>query len=244
VDAAFTIAAYEDVFYYLWKERKLPVNVDPLDPKLADPIERARLARIFEEGLNQPIGYVLPLRRIPTRSGTPRWTSQPWFLASKEMFLVPGDSSMGYRLPLDSLPWTKPEDVIYSYDPDPFEKRTRLPARPERRRDLFDAPAGLASPDPMEAVSPPKGESAPWIARPALCVEPRQGKLFVFMPPVEYLADYLELAAAIEDTAAYLEMPVLLEGYAPPSDPRIAALKVTPDPGVIEVNIHPSASAL
>ncbi len=120
VDPAFTIAAYEDVFYYLWKERKLPVNVDPLDPKLADPIERGRLAHIFEQGLGQPIGYILPLRRIPTRSGTPRWTSQPWFLASKQMFLIPGDSSMGYRLPLESLPWTKPEDVVHTYEPGSF----------------------------------------------------------------------------------------------------------------------------
>src|SRR5271166_6231853 len=244
VDVAFTIAAYEDVFYYLWKERKLPINVDPLDPKLADPIERAHLARIFEQGLDRPIGYVLPLRRIPTRSGTPRWTSQPWFLASKQMFLIPGDSSMGYRLPLESLPWTKPEDVIYSYDPDPFEKRARLPAKPERKRYLFDAPSVPDDPvpDADKAEPPEKGESAAWIARPALCVETRQGKLFVFMPPVEHLADYLDLAAAIEDTAAYLKMPVLLEGYAPPSDPRIAVLKVTPDPGVIEVNIHPAAS--
>jgi uncharacterized protein (DUF2126 family)/transglutaminase-like putative cysteine protease len=246
VDPAFTIAAYEDVFYYLWKERKLPANVDPLDSKLADPIERARLSRLFEQGLTQPIGYVLPLRRIPTRSGTPRWTSQPWFLASKEMFLVPGDSSMGYRLPLESLPWTKPEDVQYSYDPDPFEKRARLPVRPERKRHLFEEPPAADPPSAADIATlpapPAKGESAAWVARPALCVEPRAGKLYVFMPPVEYLADYLDLVAAIEDTAAYLKMPVLLEGYAPPSDPRIAVLKVTPDPGVIEVNVQPAAS--
>jgi len=244
VDASFTIAAYEDVYYYLWKERKLPVNVDPLDSKLADPIERDRMARVFEQGLGQPIGYVLPLRRSPTPSGTPGWTSQPWFLASKEMFLIPGDSAMGYRLPLESLPWTKPEDVLYSHEPDPFAKRSRLPASQERKSYLFDAPSVAESPAPDadKAVPPEKGKSADWMTRPALCVEARQGKLFVFMPPVEGLEDYLDLTAAIEDTAAHLKMPVLLEGYAPPWDPRIAVLKVTPDPGVIEVNIHPAAS--
>jgi len=244
VDAAFTIAAYEDVYYYLWKERKLPINVDALDSKLADPIERDRLAHVFEQGMGQPIGYVLPLRRSPTRSGTPGWTSQPWFLASKEMFLIPGDSAMGYRLPLESLPWTKPEDVLYSHDPDPFAKRSRLPASQERNSSLFDAPfvAESPMPDADKVVPPEKGKSAAWMMRPALCVEARQGKLFVFMPPVEYLEDYLDLTAAVEDTAAHLKMPVLLEGYAPPWDPRISVLKVTPDPGVIEVNIHPAAS--
>ena len=244
VDPGFTIAAYEDVFYYLWKERKLPINVDPLDPKLEDPIERARVARLFEQGLGQPIGYVLPLRRMQTRSGAPRWTSQPWFLASEKMFLVPGDSAMGYRLPLESLPWTKPEDVLYSYEPDPFAKHTRLPPTQERRSDLFEKPY---VPDPAAAeerhAGPPRqGESATWITRPALCIEPRDGKLFVFMPPVEHLRDYLDLAAAIEDTAAYLKMPVALEGYAPPSHNQLSVIKVTPDPGVIEVNIHPAAS--
>ena len=242
VDPAFLITAYEDVFYYLWKERKLPVNVDPLDPKIENPLERGRLAQVFEQGLGQPIGYVLPLRPVTTRSGEPGWTSQPWFLASQQMFLVPGDSSMGYRLPLESLPWTKPEDVLYSYEPDPFAKRTRLPARPERRPYLFDAPSVADLPYTAPIEPPAKGESAAWITRPAVCVEPREGKLFVFMPPVEHIRDYLDLVAAIEDTAAYLKMPVLLEGYTPPHDVRINVLRVTPDPGVIEVNIHPAAS--
>ncbi len=92
-----------------------------------------RLRRRLSVGWIKLVGYVLPLRRIPTRSGTPRWTSQPWFLASKRMFLVPGDSPMGYRLPLDSLPWTKPEDVDWTYDPDPFATREKLPEHPEHK---------------------------------------------------------------------------------------------------------------
>ena len=182
---------------------------------------------------------------FPTRSGTPRWTSQPWFLASKQMFLIPGDSPMGYRLPLESLPWTKPEDVRL-FLRSRSVREARRASRQGRNANLTFSPRRplrtTRSRPPNSAKPPEKGESAPWISRPALCVEPRDGKLFVFMPPVEYLADYLDLVAAIEDTAAYLKMPVMLEGYTPPSDPRIAVLKVTPDPGVIEVNIHPAAS--
>ena len=208
VDPAFIMSAYEDTFYYLWRERRLPVNVDALDSKIKDPIERNRLARIFEQDLGNVIGYVLPLRRIPTRSGTPRWTSQPWFTASQQLFLVPGDSPLGYRLPLESLPWTKPEDVEYSFDPDPFKTRDKLPERPERKPHLFTQAPEFAPPEnftrPRNGEIPKKGESATWVSRPALCVQVREGKLYVFMPPLEFLADYLDLIAAIEDTAAYL----------------------------------------
>ncbi len=244
VRSSFIITAYEDVFHYLWRERKLPLNVDPRDPKLKDPIERAQLARVFESGLGEPAGYVLPLRRIPTRSGQPRWTSQPWFLAPEHLFLVPGDSALGYRLPLDSLPWTRPEDAEWSFDPDPFGSRGELPAKPAHRADLFDSPVFSDDPAPWTDHSPQfsKGESAPWVSRPALCIQPREGRLFLFLPPVEFIADYLDLITAIEDTAAHLSIPVVLEGYTPPFDPRIAVLKVTPDPGVVEVNIQPAAN--
>ena len=236
VNESTIMAAYEDVFYYLWKERKLPVNIDPLDNKLQDPIERARVSRIFEQELGKTIGYVLPLRKR-----TDHWTSQAWFTATERIFLIPGDSPMGYRLPLESLPWTTPEDAEYSLDPDPFQKRDQLPAGPERRRDLLNSRP--APEKPLAKTAPPeKGASIPWVARPAICVQTRDGKLCIFMPPVEYLADYLDLTAAIEDTAAHLKMSVLIEGYAPPYDPRISVFKVTPDPGVIEVNVQPSAS--
>ncbi|MGA3236061.1 MAG: transglutaminase family protein [Bryobacteraceae bacterium] len=243
VDSSFIMTAFEDTFYYLWRERRLPVNVDPLDSKIEDPIERNRMARIFERELGKTKGFVLPLRRAPTKSGTPRWTSQPWFTASPHLFLVPGDSPLGLRLPLESLPWTKPEDVEYSFEADPFKTREKLPVKPERKRDLLTSTVSVLNPEPIEKREAlKKGESAAWVSRPALCTEVREGTLYVFMPPVEFLSDYLDLIAAIEDTAAYLGMPVAIEGYAPPADPRISVIKVTPDPGVIEVNIQPAES--
>ena len=240
VDASFITPAYEDVFYHLWRERKLPPNVDAFDSKLKDPIERAGFARVFEKGLGAIVGYLLPLRRMRARSGTPGWTSQPWFVRTGDLFLIPGDSPMGYRLPLESLPWTKPEDAAWTYETDPFEKRDRLPERSPRKPGLFNAPPFRGETDSPRAQEIKKGESSPWISRPAICIEPRDGKIFVFMPPVEHLADYLDLVAAIEDTAAHLNTPVVIEGYTPPYDPRLCTLKITPDPGVIEVNIQPA----
>src|SRR6202050_4025019 len=150
---------------------------------------------------------------------------------------------MGLRLPLEALPWTKPEDVEYSFDPDPFRSREALPEKPDRKPHLFTEPAPSINPELVEKREPlEKGESAAWVSRPALCAQVREGTLYIFLPPVQFLSDYLDLLFAIEDTSSYLRLPVAIEGYAPPFDPRIAGIKVNPDPGVIEVNVQPAES--
>src|SRR6266550_1900212 len=259
-DPKWIMPGYEDPFYHLWKERRLPTNVDPLKSNLKDDEERARLAKILEQGLDSIVGHVLPIQRS-WKDHFPIWSSGPWYLRAERLYLAPGDSPMGLRLPLDSLPWVKPSDYPYLNELDPTVERPPLPAPEEFRQRYLqtDSPArrkaallrrrGQSEEEARKAALredptrlPKIGESAAWIVRTALCVEPRAGKLHVFMPPVATLEDYLELVAAVEDTAAELQTPVAIEGYPPPHDLRLNVLKVTPDPGVIEVNLHPSQS--
>jgi uncharacterized protein (DUF2126 family) len=111
-------------------------------------------------------------------------------------------------------------------------QRAQKLGKPEEKPEL--------KPDEDPNRRPATGESAPWIIRTALCIEPRDGRLHVFMPPVEKTEDYLDLIAGIETTAHETGLPVVIEGETPPRDPRLNKLAVTPDPGVIEVNMHPS----
>jgi uncharacterized protein (DUF2126 family)/transglutaminase-like putative cysteine protease len=264
VNPAHVLPGYEDAWYYAWKERRLPVNVSVLDSKLDREEDRVRLARVFEQGLGQVVGYALPLRREEGTDGTSAWESSAWSFRPEEMFLIPGDSPMGLRLPLDSIPWVSESEYPHLCEQDPMEARSELPAPASmsRQPQLAAVPESLYAQRVVEQVLGPRivsrrghrelipppdlppapGISAPWINRTALCTEVRGGVLRVFMPPQRYLEDYLELVAAVEDTAADLELPVLVEGYGPPYDFRIHAIKVTPDPGVIEVNTSPTGS--
>jgi uncharacterized protein (DUF2126 family)/transglutaminase-like putative cysteine protease len=226
--------AFEDAFYYLWRERRLPANVDPHDARLDDPLERDRLRRVFDAGLDRTIAHVLPIARGPED----RWQTGPWFLRDERCYLVPGDSPAGYRLPLDSQPWTSAADYPWLHADDPSLPKPPLPSHGQLRH-VRRATTGEPAID--LARRPEPFESASWITRTAMCAEARQGRLHVFMPPLATLDDYLELVAAIEGVAADMAMPVVLEGYEPPNDPRLRQLRVTPDPGVIEVNIQPAS---
>jgi len=240
LDPGHVIAAYEDIWHYLWKERRLPVNVDPLHSELKNEEERARLARVFEQGLDRVVGYVLPLRS-GAEADTGRWVSGKWFLRTEHMFLIPGDSPLGYRMPLDSLPWAAPEDVDAIYEIDPFAPRDALTQR-QRAIPVEARETGRIDHGDIAYQRPRRSASAPGVIRTALCVEPRNGRIHVFMPPMHTIEDYLDLIAAVERTAARLNMPVLVEGTPPDPDPRLSHIKVTPDPGVIEVNMHPAHS--
>lgn len=241
--------AYEDVAYYLLKEHRLPVNVDPTDPKLRDPEERERVARIFERGLNQPVGFVLPLQRQWWQAKA-RWSSGPWPTRAPQLFLLPGDSPIGLRLPLDALPWVPASQMPMSYPPDPMAPTGPLPIPEYRTQPSIAVPHEEPRRQPITEQIPDHEldseeefdalhDSPATIVRTALCVEPRAGRLHVFMPPADRLEDYLDLVSAVERTARDLRMPVVVEGYEPPRDSRMNHIKVTPDPGVIEVNTHP-----
>ncbi len=185
----------------------------------------------------EPAGYVLPIRRRQPE-GRLGWSSQLWFPRPKRLLLSPGDSPIGYRIPTEWMPWVAPDELAYEYDAAPFADRVKLPARPARRMELFEKNPAADPLPPLSATA----ETAPELIRPALCMQSREGRLHVFLPYASTLADYLDLLAAVEDTCQYLHMPVWLEGYAPPSDPRLRSFSVTPDPGVLEVNLPPASN--
>ncbi len=242
--------AFEDAHYYLWRENRLPVNVLLSANKLDDPLERERLVRVFAHGLGKPVGSVLPLRRI-AEGGARRWQSGHWLLRGEHIFLIPGDSAIGFRLPLKSLPWADSTTLAREFDSpqDPLDYHAPLPraalshaARPQARLatgTLPEAPQSWPGPQPQRLAA---DQEAPDIVRTALTIEPRNGVLHVFLPPLARAEDWLDLVAAIEATAEEAGRAIILEGYTPPHHPDLRTYSITPDPGVVEVNIAPADS--
>jgi uncharacterized protein (DUF2126 family) len=239
----FALPAYEDSTHWVLKEAELPTNVDPSDPKIEDPETRARMVRTFERGLSKPSGFVLPIQRWNAKAEDHRWKSEKWNLRRGKLFLVPGDSPLGFRLPLNSLPWMPRSDYPYVHAQDPSEPRAALPTHQQFSQfsQFYNEGGGSAeaNADRQTRVEQIAVEGA---VRTAMSIEPRDGVLCVFMPPTEKLEDYLELLAAVEQAAKATGAQVHIEGYPPPNDPRMNVIKVTPDPGVIEVNVHPAAT--
>jgi len=227
---------YEDVYYYLWKEGNLPINLDPFDIDLKDSEERVRLRKILERGLDKITGFALPLRWDAYNS---KWQTGPRTFRRGRMYLIPGDSPMGFRLPMDSFLYSKE----YRYDeiPSTFEKK---PPLKDFHSKVFERKQGYLKKGEANWVEQTSHllEDPNELIRTTLCVEPRNGNLYIFIPPMVRLEEYLDLIAAVELTARELQMPVIIEGYTPPFDYRINKFMITPDPGVIEVNIHPAHS--
>ncbi|MFN3845178.1 MAG: DUF2126 domain-containing protein [Paracoccaceae bacterium] len=244
LDADCIVPAYEDPAQWLVKESNLPDNVTPANSKLKDPEERHRLATVFNRGLTNPSGFVLPVQSWQSKAPGHRWRTEKWKLRRGHMFLVPGDSPVGYRLPLESLPWLPPSQYPYINPTDPTVERAPLPLpnAPSVTEARPQTPASFTACGPQGAQvaqGSPEFEVDGHI-RTALSVEPRDGRLCVFMPPVVSVEDYLDLVRAAETAAQKLGLQVHIEGYAPPHDPRLNVIRVAPDPGVIEVNVHPA----
>ncbi len=217
------------------------------------------MQQVFQLGLGKPRGYVIPVQRWQSQAGDRRWRSEKWRLRRGKLFLVPGDSPVGYRLPLGSLPVVPKAEYPHIHPQDPMEARPPLPRAAGGFGPAVDPPhEAPVKPEPHPTQDPPhqmsrsvetggaaaqdrtEQEIGGEHVRTAISLEIRDKVLCVFLPPVERLEDYLDLVASVEAVARERNQPVHIEGYAPPHDPRLNVVKVTPDPGVIEVNIHPA----
>ncbi|AFM17137.1 hypothetical protein Mycch_2362 [Mycolicibacterium chubuense NBB4] len=215
-------AAYEDALSRLAASVRRPAGppvsaADDLEADSAD--ARAALIGRLDAPVTEPAAHVLPLHRRDDGAG---WASADWRLRRGRIVLLAGDSPAGLRLPLDSISWTPPPP---SYESDPLQSRGAL----------------ASGDDGDDAAARESVDDADWTPTTALVAEIRDGLLYVFLPPTEELEHFVDLVHRIEVAAAEASCPVVIEGYGPPTDPRLRSVTITPDPGVIEVNVAPCA---
>ena len=255
--------AKEDLIYFLWEENKVPVNVDPYKANLNDPLERQKLAELLTKGLGNDVGYVIPME---WNHWSNRWISCAWPFRNNHLILIPGNSPIGLRLPLKSLAYICEPKMQRKVERSTFEAlpslenfhakvglRYSLPItdqllpkeffqqpypEEEEKEDTHNPPTSTKHKKEEEEKFEPTFDV--YTIKTALCIEVREGKIYFFMPPLTYVEHYLDLLASIEAAAEKLKLSVIIEGYEPPHDNRLTKLSLSPDPGVLEVNIHPA----
>ena len=228
------LPAREDAAYYLWKESRLPIEGDIYKTDLFEKTERKRLQKLLDGHLADPVGYVLPLSYSQKKN---QWISNFWKFRSDRLILTIGDSPIGLRLPLHSLPSVPGVEEETFSKRDPFQQTGEFPTMEYRFVDLTSVGAKASEARSKSFENDPTG-----LVRHALCAESREGKLHLFLPPVSHIEHFLELVGRIGNVAKQLDTPVVLEGYGPPADHRIQYFKITPDPGVLEINMQPAGS--
>ncbi|HEX6227114.1 MAG TPA: transglutaminase family protein, partial [Chryseolinea sp.] len=254
--------AFEDALYFLWEEGKVPANLDPYKVNLQDSLERKKLAEILAHGLDKPVAFVIPLE---WNHWSNRWISCRWNFRNDRLILIPGNSPAGLRLPLKSLLYVPPHKQQRKVERSTFEELPVLADFHATVQQRYDSPMQNAEipreffsvkvdddEEEQKKTKPKKAVTdADTVVNPlfeqfaiktALCIEVRGGKIHIFMPPLSYAEHYMDLLACIEQTAGKLKLKVVIEGYEMPRDNRITKLSLSPDPGVLEVNIHPAKS--
>jgi len=271
LDDALVRPMYEDPLHQLTLEAMLPDDKSLADLKLKNGSSRKRLIDRLSRGLDEPVGFLLPLAM---RSG--QWVSSHWPLRREEVFLIPGDSPAGLRLPLDSLPMdtsvnaeadqllednfdpTAPLSTLDTInkqsnsnqtqstgnDTQETEKnstvtRSKLCKAARKKLNSLNKKSSSGKKKRIEKKRQ-KSSSNGVVIRTTLCVEIRDGNLYIFMPPLQSAESWVRLMANLEQACIKADVKPVIEGYEPPRDARLQSFRITPDPGVIEVNIHPS----
>ncbi len=229
----YIIPAFEDITYHLWQQHKSPNqrNIDAAD--LYQKSEIQKIQRLLENNITQPVGYTLPLAFSHKHE---QWISNRWQFKTDKLILSIGDSSIGFRLPLYRLPFVDNSAEFQYAEKSVFAESDDLPSLKSIKDSIHQRSSNIENTS-QHFADLPNG-----YLKTALSVEIRDEMLYLFLPPLSRLEHYLDLIAAIELTSKELTLPIHIEGYGPPKDLRLNHFSITPDPGVIEVNIQPTDS--